>query len=318
MIGRVFGPCNQLTVLSEAHKTPAGNQLYFVQCSICAKDCELHEDAIFTISKSNICSGRVPCGCSKKHVWTQKQYEILLKRSCPDGMEFIEFYGLFKGSGSKVIYSCEKHGILEPKKLYSALSKVGCFHCRAESASKSLVKRDDIHITKFTSFGTFPESTTFSRSDRVVVADRYVKGTKPYWYVYCPVCDEVNESHTSNLSRGKVPCSCSVQAQKFSYIHVLKNNDKPLFLKYGITRCIYDRVSKQSRKTPLTLETLGVWEFSNSQDCKNAEKVVKNLVGKGVADKSEMPDGFTETCNLSLLEDIIKIYEEYGGMRVQW
>lgn len=173
MIGRVFGPCNQLTVLSEAHKTPAGNQLYFVQCSICAKDCELHEDAIFTISKSNICSGRVPCGCS-------------------------------------------------------------------------------------------------------------------------------------------------VQAQKFSYIHVLKNNDKPLFLKYGITRCIYDRVSKQSRKTPLTLETLGVWEFSNSQDCKNAEKVVKNLVGKGVADKSEMPDGFTETCNLSLLEDIIKIYEEYGGMRVQW
>lgn len=48
------------------------------------------------------------------------------------------------------------------------------------------------------------------------------------------------------------------------------------------------------------------------------EKVVKNLVGKGVADKSEMPDGFTETCNLSLLEDIIKIYEEYGGMRVQW
>jgi len=43
----------------------------------------------------------------------------------------------------------------------------------------------------------------------------------------------------------------------------------------------------------------------------------KESANKKILNKEDLPDGYTETSSLSDLEHIIRIYEEFGGVRIK-
>lgn len=78
-IGQTFND-GKLTVVGWNGERQSGNKLYSCHCSECAKDPELHGNAIFKSLKSSLVNGRIPCGCSKQPKWSAVQYRVLLKR----------------------------------------------------------------------------------------------------------------------------------------------------------------------------------------------------------------------------------------------
>lgn len=68
--------------------------------------------------------------------------------------------------------------------------------------------------------------------------------------------------------------------------------------------------------TNLSMENIGIWEFDNSISCKKAERVLKNIMDCGVISKELFPDGHSETTHINNIDIIIKVYEEYGGVKL--
>lgn len=87
-------------------------------------------------------------------------------------------------------------------------------------------------------------------------------------------------------------------------------------LKFGISKDVHRRFMGQQNLTSLTLENIGVWEFQDSASCKTAERVLKNTLFCGIISKELLPDGHSETTYLNNIDNIIKIYEEYGGIKL--
>ena len=78
---------------------------------------------------------------------------------------------------------------------------------------------------------------------------------------------------------------------------------------------IYNTVTQNILQVnEIKIECLGVWKFPSVAKCKKAERIIMSNVVK-VMNKYDMPDGYTETCDFSELDYIVKIYEEFGGVK---
>lgn len=66
----------------------------------------------------------------------------------------------------------------------------------------------------------------------------------------------------------------------------------------------------------MTIKHFATWEFPDVSSCKKAEKEVKLSIQTAVIDKELMRDGWTETCWPHEIDKIIKIYEDFGGIRL--
>lgn len=102
--------------------------------------------------------------------------------------------------------------------------------------------------------------------------------------------------------------------QKQCYINIIYDEGNPIAIKYGISTDYIARLKKVSRSSRFVLKNLGVWEMPTFYDCTSCEKEVKRVYS-GVVSKEDMPDGYTETASVMYTDDIIKIYESYGGVR---
>ena len=82
-----------------------------VICTECSKDLELFPDGYFVSTKSNLNSGRKPCGCSKSTKWKHFQYLILARRAGKKkGFVVHGFSEEFKNSHTKLNLECLKDG----------------------------------------------------------------------------------------------------------------------------------------------------------------------------------------------------------------
>lgn len=109
---------------------------------------------------------------------------------------------------------------------------------------------------------------------------------------------------------------CSNQIQNFAYINGVFDKDRLVCLKFGITKQPSKRYKQQSINTNFSITPLSIYKFSSIVNCKKAEKQVKLELPSRFLSKNDLPDGYTETCDIKYLEDIIKIYEEFGGILI--
>lgn len=313
----VFGEEGQLEVVGWSGYR-GSNKLYLVSCSACKQDIELFGSGLFSATKHNLLSGKIPCGCSVATKWQEYQWIIRIKRLCNETGYSLISYGEFGGGKTRGIFSCPIHGELEPKAFkdfYNGGKR--CIECRRDLVKESLTLPDEHHISGFMSTGSYPEGSTFVRSARVISHTRYREGLTPYWWFKCGQCGESFERMHGDFKCGKLPCSCGHYRQTIAYIHVVSDGDTDKFLKFGITRPIgSNRLKSIAQGTCYDIRNLGEWSFTECADCKRAEKTVKGQLVCGVVTKNEFKSGWTETTSLSNLEAIIKIFEDCGGIKL--
>lgn len=289
---------------------------YVIYCSECSLDPELFGEAVFIIRRDHLLKGRCPCGCAPYRKWTKEQYKVLCARVQMDGVEFISLTEPFDSKNTKVVLRCEEHGNWETHTINNYLNmRKGCPKCSREQLTKfllSMVMRTDEEIVdKFMSTQSFPFGTEFERLDKV---DK--KGKKPYWKVYCPVCETSNESKIATLSVGKRPCACSGRKPDKAYINLIMDDETPIAIKLGISSNPRHRVNTQNWRSPFKVINHSFWYFDDPSDCVAAEIACKEQLHCGILTQSEMPDGYTETTWVHNLDKVIEIYEINGGTRL--
>lgn len=304
---------NGLTIIGWTGEKQGSCKMYAVYCENCAKDPELFGEAIFKSTLNSLNKGSKPCGCSNMH-WTTEQYKILIARQLQDSIFTIDYRdALVLKSYTKVLITCTKHGSTKTIKVSDVvLGRKPCEECKSEKQSQRCRKNDNEIIQKFLQSGVFSDDVIFKRSERL---DSY--GHRRYWSVYCPECDMWADATHTNLKKGQKPCECKPMPIRFAYINLIKDGSLDLALKFGISSKPELRLKSISYKTSLMIENLGVWNFQDESSCRKAELECKWKIPCSVLDSQLLPDGWTETTYIYELDNIISIYEKFGGKLIK-
>lgn len=132
---------------------------------------------------------------------------------------------------------------------------------------------------------------------------------------FCKTHGEYETTVDAYLNMDSCCQSCSNQNQQECYINLVKDSDSIIALKFGIAKNSKQRIKDQNRASSFNVEQYNVWTFPDVKACKAAEKFIKQNLKCKVLTKQEMPDGYTETTSVENLREIIKIYEDFGGVR---
>lgn len=108
---------------------------------------------------------------------------------------------------------------------------------------------------------------------------------------------------------------CRNKTADMSYIHIIKDGEVPIALKFGISVRPEERLLEQKRKSCFSMESLGVWVFPSREECWLAERECLTKLACAILPKEEMPDGFRETTSVINLNSIISIFEKHGGIK---
>lgn len=307
----IFGDDGQLGVVGWSGRNGWSVKYYIVKCSKCTQDSELFGEGYFKSLKDNLLRGKVPCGCSKRPLWSKEQFVIRCYRKSNElGYSFLGFVGEWKGQKTKIRMLCVKHGEWNSGTIHSLVGdEAGCLGCAIDVVSEARTKPDDIMVTSFISTGGFADGTKFWRTDR-----KDSQGYKPYWGVDCPECGGKGETRGSNLQKGCRPCACSMHRQQEAYINwITDNHDMAIAIKFGVANNSRRRVGQQNAKSPYNIKQHSVYMFPDIASCKKAERECLQELECGVLLKRDFPDGYTETTWVYNLEKIIQIYERNGG-----
>lgn len=203
-----------ITVMSKLPKNK-----YMINCSICSKDKELYPDG-FSIGKSNLKSGAVPCGCARSPRWVEFQYRIRIERECL--LRNYKFHGFLTqgvvNNKTKIHLECLKDGChWKSMNVNGFFTDKGCPDCDRVRLGEATRQPDKYHIDIIRESGVFNDKDIFTRN--TVLKDSY--GKYPYWDFVCNkcsydkfvrngVCTGNFISTRSRLQMGHKPCRCGV------------------------------------------------------------------------------------------------------------
>lgn len=315
-----FGKDNQISVLGWIRKTKSGTKAYLMYCATCAQDPELFGEGYFRIRKGDLVNNLLACGCGGLHKWTEDQYKIKLTRELEgSNVSFVEWSEPFNGSNTRIRALCSIHGVFETARtlggqLYKGINAGMCLECSDIKTIEDKITEKDRVIKQIIAEGGYPEGTTISYSGLKVSP---TTGTKSRcWEVYCPVCNVTYVTKTSYLMRLSLGCDCSLVNQTKAYINKVYDGDQLLGLKFGISQNPRRRRGQIQMLTYLNVILTDVFLFEKPSDCRKAEKMCKDTLICGVIRKEMMPGGYTETVSINNYGEIVKIYESFGGKRV--
>lgn len=116
--------------------------------------------------------------------------------------------------------------------------------------------------------------------------------------------------------KGQGCAHCAGFNQKQAYINLVQDSDIDVCLKFGIAIDSAERLKGQNRNNKMQMKNLIVYEFPDSLSCKRAESEIKARFKCRYLKKRDLTDGHTETLPLNMFDDIVKVYEEFGGVKV--
>lgn len=312
--GATFGKISQLEVVGWSGKRK-GDKVYILHCSECAKDPELHGEGYFKSLKFSLVRTKpqIPCGCAVHVHWSEKQYIVLAKRKLDRlGIEFLGWAEPYNRAETRVRLRCPTHGewvgTIVGAIARQTTDKGNCRKCGDLKGSVSRTKQESHFKETFFNSGKFEADTTFkfigNRNDT----------TARMWEVFCSRCGVTFKSSSGSLQAGKMGCGCSWGFnQKQAYINDVFSGDIKLGLKFGISVDSQVRSKTLNKAKDYTITLAAVYEFDSVGDCRNAEKYCKNNLPCQIFSREALPEGFTETTYPHYYENIIKIYEDFGG-----
>lgn len=284
-----------LKILSRHENT--SRPYYHVSCSVCNTDTELYPN-LFVTEKSNIKSGRIPCGCSQSPKLSSRQREIIISRKCSlEGYKFIKFVDGYKNLKSKFEYICQTHGIQTSTYTNFIHGNARCSECGGskkksdEDASNTVVTLCDEVGYKFLGF-----------------INGYKNNNSKFKYE-CPIHGIHTASYNNFVNKNsRCPC-CSISGydqSKPGYFYIFKYQmgNLPVVYKYGITNRNPTKRSGEHIRGLTGVLTKCVYTRKFKDGCipKKMESNIKSS-NKGVCDW--LTSGNTET--ISNIEDIVSV-----------
>lgn len=302
LTGQIFGPKNQIEILGVCG-TSGKKKIHAVKCKICEKDPELFGDGLFKVYAPHLRRGTLPCACASKNFYSEREYEVLIKRSLSlRGFTFIGWATAYNSVDPKIIISCGNHSDKSVKLREVLKGKFGCIVCVNSSKKKSFEDK----VQQLIDLKFYSEGTRFS------IDSNPRNPEYNYWRVYCPDCDTEYSSIFNNLLRLKKGCSC-VSDTRYAYILEISDEKGLVALKFGISCNPLERHNRIQLSSDFNLHTIGIYEFPDVNSCRTAEYACKRMLNTRVLSKQEMSDGYTETTGLENLENIKSIYYSHGG-----
>lgn len=115
--------------------------LYSVICEVCSQDPELFPKGYFVSTKSDLVSGQIPCGCSKRVKWDPDQWIIRAKRVGEVKGFIVSGYAEeFKGCITKVHCECTHDGCKWLPRLDNIVNNGhGCPECHRISLKEKML-----------------------------------------------------------------------------------------------------------------------------------------------------------------------------------
>ncbi len=124
----------KLEVIGISGKNKWGAALFKVTCTECSKDKELFPDGYFVSTKSNLLSGKKPCGCSSNPQWTKEQFIERVSRLGKEGsFAVIGLVGQFKNAHSRLKCKCLIDNNVWEAKINNLLNGRGCPECKIKT-----------------------------------------------------------------------------------------------------------------------------------------------------------------------------------------
>lgn len=311
--GTKLGENDHLEVVDWAGRSRS-HKRYVIRCGICARDEDLYGEGYFTNLKADLDAGKIPCGCAKSSRKNESQLKVLIERALDKNCKFIGWADRFEGVKTRCVLYCNQHGEWTSSRasqiIYRAQS-VGCPRCGHIKIGDARRLPDYIMIDKFMRSEAFHERTLFERSSRL-----NKRGYPAYWDVTCDKCNTTYSSNYTNLIAGKIGCDCGTHNYKYCYINLIMDGENTVAIKFGVSKDKKRRQKEQDRASIYSIKPYGIWEFNSKQDCKLAENECLSTLVCGVVSSQEVPDGWSETTYAYNLDKIIRIYENYGGVRL--
>lgn len=311
--GTKLGENDHLEVIGWAGRNRT-HKRYVIHCTVCEKDTDLYGDGYFTNLKADLEIGKLPCGCAKSSRKNEAQLKVLVERALlGTDCKFLGWVGRFEGVKTRCTLYCTEHGEWESSRASQVIYNniVGCPKCGHNRIADARRLPDYVMIDKFMRSEAFHERTSFERSSRL-----NKRGYSIYWDVTCDKCDTTYSSNYTNLIAGKVGCNCGTHNYKYCYINLIRDGNDFIAVKFGVSKDKRRRQKEQDRVSIYCIEPYGVWEFNSKQACKLAENECLSTLFCGVVSRQEVPDGWSETTYTYNLDKIIRIYETYGGVRL--
>ena len=143
-------PDGKLEVVGIVGKDKWSAALFKVTCTECSKDKELFPDGYFVSTKSNLKTGRKPCGCSDSPKWKDWQYLILARRAGEKkGFIVHGFSENFRGRDTKLNLECLKYGHRWTTSIDSVINGgTGCPKCAGVNLSEQKKTPEHIALQK--------------------------------------------------------------------------------------------------------------------------------------------------------------------------
>lgn len=141
------------------------------------------------------------------------------------------------------------------------------------------------------------------------------KNAKSKFTRFCKTHGDYETTLHGYLSGNSQCPQCANRTQQEAYVNFIKDNVNLKALKFGIAKDSTHRLNEQNHRSKFIVQQYSVWTFPDVKSCKAAEKFIKQNLKCKVLTKEEMPDGYTETTSVENLKEIIKIYEDFGGVR---
>lgn len=206
---------------------------------------------------------------------------------------------------SRITLHCPIHGDSETS-VSSFLNGCRCKMCGRVSSRMKQRKSTPERISEF-------KSVHGDLYDYSLLPPR-INSNKSKVKIICKV-HGVFEQRVNDHMSGKGCRSCSKAGCDKAYIHLIKDGERPLCIKYGIAKNVKRRLSELCTSTPYDVVNIYEFLFENSEDCHKAEDTIKKEL-TNVMSRNEMKDGWSETCEIRFVDYVVGVFSSFGGVRV--
>lgn len=242
------------------------------------------------------------CAQDKKKNTSSYYVDLVLKQD--SGMYEIDTSSITSRT-SKLVLKCPIHGPHEMT-ISSFLNGCRCLECGRVSSSIKQRKTKSQRVDEF-------RRIHGDKYDYSLMPSR-VKSNKVKIKIICPI-HGVFEQRVNDHMAGKGCRSCSKNGCDNAYVHLIKDGENSLCIKYGVAKNVNRRLSEISSSTSLDVINIYVFSFSDSNECYAAENEIKKKVTNYLS-STDMKDGWSETCDIRFLDFVVNTFKSFGGVRV--
>lgn len=129
-------------------------------------------------------------------------------------------------------------------------------------------------------------------------------------------CSKSCRRRVNNCMQGRVILAPKAIVSGHAYIHLLRDKDTYIGVKFGLEKKLRSRLYAQNRTSVFSVTRHSVYFFPDRCDSVAAERECMQSFTCGIVSKSDMPDGWTETTYCYNIEAIEAIYRKHGGVRI--